>query len=138
MADQLYRKKVMDRLSSPEQLNDYLHITRPAVWVVIAAILLLIIGGIIWSSVTYINSVVNGTAEVRGGHMTVTFDDDQFAQNVQAGLDVTVGDTKSTILSVGWNPDGSLFATADTSLADGTYPASVSYRRTQILQLLFN
>ena len=138
MADQLYRKKVMDRLSSPEQLNDYLHITRPAVWVVIAAILLLIIGGIIWSSVTYINSVVNGTAEVNGGHMTVTFDDDQFAQNVQAGLDVTVGDTKSTILSVGWNPDGSLFATADTSLTDGTYPASVSYRRTQILQLLFN
>lgn len=138
MADQLYRKKVMDRLSSPEQLNDYLHVTRPAIWVVIAAILLLLIGGIIWSSVTYINSFVDGTAEVSNGHMTVTFNDDQFAQNVQAGLDVTVGDTRSTIQSVGWNPDGTLFATADTSLADGTYPASVSYRRSQLFQLLFN
>lgn len=138
MADQLFRKKVMDRLSSPEQLNEYLRVTNPSIWVALAAVVLLFIGAIIWSSVTYINSYVTGTAEVHGGTMVVSFDDDQYAQNVQAGLKVTVGDTESTIVSVGRNEEGALFATAATTLEDGTYPATVSYRRTQVLRLLFN
>ena len=140
MADQnqLFRKKSMDRLSSPEQLNDYLRVTSPSVWVILAAVALILVGGIIWGSVTYINSFVTGTAEVKDGVMTVTFDDSEFTQEVQAGLEVTVGDTSSTIKNVGRSEDGSLFATADTTLADGTYSASVRYRRTHIMKLLFN
>ena len=29
MEEQIFRKKSLDRLSSPEQLNDYLHVTSP-------------------------------------------------------------------------------------------------------------
>ena len=34
----------MESLTSPEQLTDYLHVTTPTVWIVMAAIILLLFG----------------------------------------------------------------------------------------------
>ena len=41
MEQQLFRKESMERVSSPEILRDYLHVTSPAIWVVLAAVILL-------------------------------------------------------------------------------------------------
>ncbi|HAG12584.1 MAG TPA: NHLP bacteriocin system secretion protein, partial [Ruminococcus sp.] len=35
---QVFRKKSLDRISSPEQLTDYLRVTNPGIWVVLAAV----------------------------------------------------------------------------------------------------
>ncbi len=134
----VYRKASMERIQSPEQLNDYLRVTNPSVWVILAAVVLILAGMLIWGSFAYIDSFVTCTAEVKGGVMTVTFEDEASAKNVKAGMNVTVGDTASTIVSVGRASDGKLFAQAETALADGSYQATVSYRQTQVLQLLFN
>ena len=134
----IYREKNLTRISSPEQLNDYLKITRPAVWAVLAAVILLLVGILIWGSSAYIGSSVNGIAKVSEGWMTVYFEDDSFAKNVQEGMQVTVGDTKCTISSVGQDPEGKIFAQAETVLDDGQYKASVTYKQTQVLSLLFN
>ena len=134
----LYRKSSMERIQSPEQLTDYLRVTNPTVWVLLVAVVVLLVGLLIWSSFTYIGSFAEGSATVEGGVMTVTFDDETLARNVEAGMIVTVGETSSTITSVGRGVDGAVFARAETSLSDGEYAARVSYRQTQILQLLFN
>lgn len=134
----IYRKKSLERIQSPEQLNDYLRVTNPSVWVILAAVALILVGALIWSSFAYIDSFVTGTAEVRDGIMTVTFEDEELAKNVMAGMNVTVGDTTSAIGSVGRASDGSLFAQAQTTLADGSYQVKVGLRRTQVLELLFN
>ncbi len=135
---QLYREKSLERISSPEQLNDYLKVTRPAVWAVLAAIILLLVGALIWGSFAYIGSTVTGGAEVRNGQMTIQFDDDEFAGNVQAGMTVSAGETTSTIKNVGYGRDGKIFAQADTTLSDGDYEVQVTYKKTQVLDLLFN
>lgn len=134
----VYRKKSLERIQSPEQLNDYLRVTNPSVWVILAAVALILAGALIWGSFAYIDSFVTGTAEVKDGVMTVTFEDEALAKNVKAGMNVTVGDTASAIASVGRASDGSLFAQAQTALADGSYQVKVSYRQTQVLDLLFN
>ena len=138
MPTQLYRKKVMDRLSSPEELNSYLRVTTPAVWVVLSGIILILVGALIWVSATYITSSVSGTAKVKDGTMVVTFPEDDFMENIEAGQSVRVGSTSSTIMSVGRGEDGSMFVLANTSLSDGTYPATITYKVTKILKLLFN
>ena len=51
---------------------------------------------------------------------------------------VKVGETESAITGIGVGANGGLFATGETTLADGSYPAQVVLRRTQILRLLFN
>ena len=134
----LYRKESMERIRSPEQLNDYIHVTNPSVWVVLAAVIILLAGMLVWGSTASLESYASGSAQVKNGAMIVMFDDAQRAANVEAGMSVTVGDTSSVIESVGYTDAGGVFATADTDLADGFYPAKVVYRQTQVMKLLFN
>ena len=42
MNDQLFRKKSVERVSSPEQLNDYIRVANPSVWMILAAIVMVI------------------------------------------------------------------------------------------------
>ena len=50
MKNSIFRKKSMDRVSSPEQLNDYIRVTSPGVWLFLIALLLLLAGFIIWAA----------------------------------------------------------------------------------------
>lgn len=136
--ESVYRKASMERISSPEQLNDYLRVTNPSVWIVLAAVVLLLIGTLVWACFTYIGSSVDGVAAVENGVMTVRFEDPSLEKNVEAGMSVTVGGASSPIVSVGQGADGRAFALAETALANGTYAATVQYKRTQIIRLLFN
>ena len=45
----IFRQKSIDRVSSPEQLNDYIRVTTPSVWLVLVAIILLLAGMLAWS-----------------------------------------------------------------------------------------
>lgn len=45
----LFREKNLERLESPEQLNDYLRVTSPGVWMILSAVILLLIGVFIWA-----------------------------------------------------------------------------------------
>ena len=46
--NKLFREKSLERLESPEKLNDYLRVTSPGVWLVLAAVIALLIGICIW------------------------------------------------------------------------------------------
>ncbi len=138
MEQSIYRKESLERVSSPEQLNDYLHVTSPAIWIVLAAVILLIGGLFVWSSVTAVESYAGGIAEVRGGVLTLTFDDAEKAANVEVGMDVKVGDLAAPVRSVGQAEDGACIAVAEIALPDGVYEARVAYKHTQIIDLLFN
>ena len=45
----IFRQKSIDKVSSPEKLDDYIRVTTPSVWIVLVAIVLLLTGAIIWS-----------------------------------------------------------------------------------------
>lgn len=138
MEQSLFRKESLKRVSSPEQLNEYLHVTSPTSWIVFGAALLLIVSLLIWSSVTAVESYAAGKAQVRDGVLTLTLDDAKKAENIEVGMDVKVGDTLMPVVSIGQDSDGNVFAVADTNLPDGTYEARVGYKSTQIIELFFN
>ena len=138
MDDTIFRKKSLDRITSPESLGDYLHVTNPSVWMILAAVILLLVGMLIWASTSNIDSYAYGTAQVENGNMRISFDDQQAAGNVESGLTVIIGETRSTVTGVGIDEAGQTFASASTTLADGSYPAKVLLRQTQVIRLLFN
>ncbi len=138
MEDQVFRKKSLERISSPEELSDYLHVTSPSVWLILTAIILLLCGMLLWSSVASIDSLVTGTAQVDEGSMRILFDDENLARNVKVGMTAVVGETETKIETIGTGPSGATFAMAPTTLADGSYPVKVILKRTQVLKLLFN
>ena len=126
------------QLSSPEQLNDYLKVTSPKIWVLLAAVALLIAGLLLWSSFTTIESYVTGSAYAVGGELVVTFDDSAKASKVQPGMEMAVGDVKTEVLTIGTDADGRLVASARASIPDGLYEVRVGYRTTQVLSMLLN
>jgi len=138
MEQPLTKKENAERVSSPEQLSDYLHVTTPAIWVVLAAVILLLASLFVWSSVTAVESYAAGEAEVRGGVLTLRFDDAEKASFVEAGMNAKVGDLVMPVLSVGTDENGDPIAVAKADLPDGSYAASVGYRSTQIINMLFN
>ncbi|MDO5456273.1 MAG: hypothetical protein Q4F25_05080 [Eubacteriales bacterium] len=133
----LFREESMKRISSPEDLNDYLRVTGPAVWLVLTAIILLLAGMLLWSSVASIDSIAAGTGRVENGTMYIEFEDGQIAENVTSGMTVLAGSTESRISSIGTDYKGDPFALAPTTLADGTYSVKVIFRQTQVLRMLF-
>ena len=50
MEQQIFRQKSIERISSPEQLHDYIRVTSPRLWMLLAAIIVLITGLIIAAS----------------------------------------------------------------------------------------
>ena len=44
----LFRQKSIDKVSSPEKLDDYIKVTTPSVWITLAAIVILLAGIIVW------------------------------------------------------------------------------------------
>lgn len=126
------------RISSPEQLNDYLKVTNPKIWLLLVAVALLILGLLLWSGFTTIESYATGTARAIGGELTVSFDDPDKASRVQAGMEMEVGDVKTEVLTVGKNDAGEIVASARAIVPDGTYGVRVGYKRTQVLSMLLN
>ena len=45
----IFRKKSLNRVSSPEQLNDYIRVTTPSVWIVLIVLVMLLVGMLAWS-----------------------------------------------------------------------------------------
>ncbi len=134
----IFRKKSMESLSSPEQLNDYLRVTTPSVWAALGAAVLLLAALILWSFFAVVESYVPGRAAVKDGTLTITFDTAEDAQRVEKGMTVQIGDVSAPVTFAGPGEDGEIFATAFMQIPDGSYEARVSYRQTQVIRMLFN
>ena len=61
----IFRKKTMDKISSPDQLTDYLRVTNPGIWAVLAAVILLLGGLFAWAAVGTLETTVDAKAVVR-------------------------------------------------------------------------
>jgi len=51
LENRLFRQQSMDQVNSPEQIRDYLRVTSPKLWMVIAAVLVLLAGFLAYLSV---------------------------------------------------------------------------------------
>lgn len=45
----IFREKNLERISSPDKINDYIKTTTPGIWIVLIAVLLILAGAIVWS-----------------------------------------------------------------------------------------
>ena len=44
----LFREKSLEAVESPESLNDYMRVTSPGIWLVLAAVIALLVGAVLW------------------------------------------------------------------------------------------
>ena len=133
-----FRKKSLEKVSSPEQLNDYLHVTTPAVWAVLAAVLILLAGFLFWSYTTTIESYIQGEAEAEDGTLMITFEDPDQEIFVEEGMNVEIGSIDAPVLYTMENEKGRVVAVAEVDVPDGIYDVEIEYKTVQLLRLIFN
>ena len=64
MENQLFRKKSVERISSPEELHDYMRVTGPRLWMLLGAVVALLAGFIAYASTATIENVMSIRASV--------------------------------------------------------------------------
>ena len=63
----LFREKSLEAVESPESLNDYLRVTSPGVWLVLAAVVALLVGAILWGVFGHIRTTATVAVTVENG-----------------------------------------------------------------------
>ena len=87
MKSQLFRAKSLERVSSPEQLNDYIRVTNPSVWMALAAVVFLLIGICVWGMFGKLDTVLTVGA-ITEGDRTVCYVKE--ADIISVSFDMTV------------------------------------------------
>ena len=57
MKKSVFRNESLDRVNSPEELNEYIKVTSPSVWIVLTAIVLLLVGFIVFACFAEVDGV---------------------------------------------------------------------------------
>ena len=103
MNKQIFRKKSVDRMSSPEQLNDYIKVTNPGVWMVLAAIVILLVGVCVWGVFGKLETKLSVAAVSQDGQTVLYVKEDNIA-SVRENMSVYVGDDTYKVTSVSSQP----------------------------------
>ena len=122
----LFRKKAMARISSPEDLTSYLRVTSPGMWIILAAVIVLLAGLFAWSAVGTI--VQDHTAQIVASG--------QGADELEAGMPLRIASQEFVIASVDYDEYGRATAYAEVSLPDGSYDATVVVEQTRPIEFL--
>ena len=157
MNDKIFRKKSVDKMSSPEQLNDYIKVTSPGIWMVLAAIAILLAGVCVWGIFGKLETKLTVAAESRAGQ-TVLYVKEDAVSSLKKDMTVTIGDASYAIVSVSAEPisvteeigeyarrTGNLsigewvyFVKIDKALPEGVYTAQIVVDSVSPLHFVFN
>ena len=104
MSNHIFRKKSLEKVSSPERLNDYIRASSPGVWTVLAAVAILLLGVCIWGAFGRVDTVVQALAVCEDGK-TRCYVARQDYDSIAVGMPVRVNGQERTIASIARLPE---------------------------------
>ena len=125
-----------DRITSPEKLDTYLQVTKPSMWIVLGAVLIIVIVFFIWSSITQLQTKVQGFGTVANGRMICEIDKAS-SKMLEKGQPIWIEGEKSkvdTISQVGEE----YYVEADSKKKNGIYEVTIVVENISPLRFLFN
>jgi len=99
MSNTIFRQKSLDRISSPEQLNDYIRVSTPSVWMLLIAIVVLLAGVCVWGIFGRMDTVLPALA-IAQENSVVAYVREEDAAAIKEGMTVSIGDSTGTVSSV--------------------------------------
>lgn len=146
MEDKMFRKNAMAHISSPEELHDYIHVTSPRLWMLLTAILVLLVGFIVYASTAAINDTVPVKLKVESvdesnavyGELSSSYKD-----MIKPGMKVSISGEEGVISSVNAADNGMVtvicdMGTSNLPFHDGEYDAEITVGSIKPLSFLWN
>ena len=158
MSNTIFREKSLEKISSPEQMNDYIRVSSPSVWMVLTAVIVLLAGVCVWGVFGHLDTAVQTGGVCTNGRLTVFVgeeDHDKIRENAVIsvdGVEYAVAEITNAPVRVDDQIDPYIvhlagFAEGDwvyrlyadvPGLADGVYAASVITERVRPLDFVLN
>lgn len=134
MNEEIFRKKSIDKIKSPESLNDYIRVTNPGVWLLLAAVIVLLIGLFVWGTFGHIETIVSGDIHVKDGE-AFCYIEPADIEKVKPGAEIRWSDTEGTVTDVNVEEG---YAIADIELPDGHYKAEIVLENIKPISFVLN
>lgn len=140
MNEELFRKKSIDKIKSPESLNDYVRVSNPGVWLILGAVIALLAGACVWGIFGRIETKEKTDVFVESGYayciadegvttdMTVRIDGEEYPITRIIASDLTLKN----------NGEKNVAAAIDTDLPDGRYEGEIIVESIKPISFIFN
>ena len=159
MENNLFRKKSLEHISSPEELHDYMRVTGPRLWMLLGAILALLAGFVVYASTVTMENTVRIPVKVETFETTQEYQaqggsprcslvsstlPNSMMDTLKPGMVLRLGDATGKlelISTVAEEEDSSLVFEMDNdyvALPDGTYEAELVLESTTPISFLWN
>ena len=132
----LFGDKRTEGIGPTEQLNDYLKVTSPGLWVTLTALLIMLFGILAWTVFGRLRVTVTLSGTVKEG-LLIAEAEDEIAPSLQAGQKVMILDQEEEILDVKRGEDSPCLFYVRTSLPDGEYPVHITLEEIAPASFLF-
>lgn len=139
MNEQLFRKKSLDKIKSPENLDDYIRVSNPAVWLLLISVIVLLAGACVWGVFGQIDSTIPTTVRVEKGTATCYIAEEDIS-TVRTGFTVKFEDKDASIVEIGGKGEQGYACSLspDSSLPDGIYEGKIIIKSYKPLSFVFN
>lgn len=158
MGSTIFREKSLNKIASPEQMNDYIRVSSPSVWMVLTAVIVLLAGVCVWGMFGHLDTAVQTGGVCADGRLTVFVgeeDHNKIKENAVIsvdGVEYAVAEITNAPIRVDDQIDPYVvhlagFTAGDwvyrlyadvPGLADGVYAASVITERVRPLDFVLN
>ena len=136
MSETIFREKSLDRISSPEQLDDYLKVSTPNLWIVLGAVIALLVGIIVWANVDYLETTINAAATGEEGVVEIVLTGND-AETIKEGMKVRINSFETDVEFIQYDDLGRAIALCFADIPDGNYRVEIVTERIHPIKFLF-
>ena len=139
MNEKLFREKSLNKVKSPENLDDYIRVANPGVWLLLICVILLLAGACVWGIFGHIDSTVPVSVYVENGEVSCRIAPED-VYSVRVGLVVRFADTETLITSIEKDEEGTYICTlfAKDAHVDGFYDGKVIIESYKPMSFILN
>lgn len=139
MSEKVFRKKNLDKVKSPDNLDDYIRATSPGVWLLLICVVILLAGAIVWGTFGHVDSTVQSSVYVEDGD-AVCYIAEENISAVKTGMTVKFSGQEFKIKSIGEKTDSgyACMLSGTVDLPDGYYEGKVITESFKPIYFLLN
>ena len=139
MSEEIFRQKSLDKIKSPDDLDEYIRVSNPGIWLLLISIIILLIGACVWGFFGHIDSTVDTYVYVTDKVASCRIPAEDLT-SVKVGMRVNTNDFSATITSVSSedNQDCICTLSPDKDVVDGIYEGKIVIDSTRPLSFILN
>lgn len=139
MNETLFRKKSLDKVKSPENLDDYIQVSNPGVWLLLVSVIVLLAGACVWGIFGHLDSTVDTSIHAEDGTIVCFIMNEDFT-SVQEGMTVKFDEYEAVVTGTWQKEDPGYLCVLESeqTIPDGFYEGKIVTKSVKPLSFVLN